>query len=103
MRAFLIIIFSCLIFPSMVFANAKTELDKIIKTDSGLTVEEDNSSTVYKSGDFQNQTINNTTNNVKNNSSLTNYQYDESNYHYYKYKKYVLDNENYAQSGRMKY
>jgi len=34
MRAFLIIIFSCLIFPSMVFANAKTELDKIIKTNN---------------------------------------------------------------------
>ena len=34
---------------------------------------------------------------------LTNYQYDESNYHYYKIKNYIQDNIDYSQSGRLKY
>lgn len=34
---------------------------------------------------------------------LTNYQYDEANYHYYKLESYLQDNINYSQSGQNKY
>ena len=34
---------------------------------------------------------------------LTNYQYDEKNYHYYKIRNYIQDNIDYSNSGRLKY
>ena len=34
---------------------------------------------------------------------LTNYQYDETNYQYFKVKKYIQDNINYSKSGKIKY
>ena len=71
------------------FANAKTQLEKV------------NNPTQYK----LKEDIKNKKSNVKQNknNSLTNYQYDEENYHYDKHKKYLKENLEYSQSGRMKY
>ena len=36
-------------------------------------------------------------------NTMTNYQYDEANYHYYKVNNLIKDNLDYANSSRMKY
>lgn len=99
MKIVIIITFCLLIIQNSALADAKTELNKIINPDADLTVEKTNTWKSRSNNVDKKQQVR------KNNNSLplTNYQYDEANYHYYKYKKYVLDNENYAQSGKMKY
>ena len=76
-------------FTAEAFANAKVQLEKV------------NNPTQYK---FKKELHKkNTKNNKKQNRTLTNYQYDEENYHYDKYQKYLKENLEYSQSGRMKY
>jgi len=76
-------------FTAEAFANAKVQLEKV------------NNPTQYK---FKKELRKkNTKNNKKQNRTLTNYQYDEENYHYDKYQKYLKENLEYSQSGRMKY
>jgi len=36
-------------------------------------------------------------------SEMTNLQYDDENYRYYKFEKYIRDNIKYSQSGKIKY
>ena len=36
-------------------------------------------------------------------SEMTNYQYDDANYRYHQFEKYIKDNINYSQSGKIKY
>ncbi len=74
------------------FANAKWQIKKVnepktknkfeLKLDKTETKEEPK--TIYS-------------------SEMTNLQYDDANYRYYKFEKYIKDNIKYSQSGQIKY
>ena len=95
MRIFTSIIIFILFFSvaQTVFANAKSQIEKInhpqkeknkfeLKLDKTQAKEEPQ--TIYS-------------------SEMTNLLYDDENYRYYKFEKYIKDNIKYSQSGKIKY
>lgn len=85
-----------LVFAQPSFANAKVNLEKVINGD------------VLEPATRSEQAMTNilpdvTLKSSKSAVNMTNYQYDEMNYHYHKVDKYIQDNINYSMSGKMKY
>ena len=103
---FLIILAMFLTLPQDAFASAKNNIEKInaYKGDRSKfklhsVLEKEKKFTNIQNVDNENEEI------IEKiySKNKTNYQYDEDNYHYDKFQKYLNDNIEYSNSGRMKY
>lgn len=91
MKILLLLLFALSI-NTPAFANAKTQLEKVNQMSEASP--QKNVFMQEKEKIIKKENIN---------QPLTNYQYDEKNYHYNKYKNFIEDNIKYSQSGKMKY
>jgi len=108
-----------ILFHQGALANAKSQLEKVnngtfYTSSSKQTLPDvkkiyEEKAVIDNSSITDNKTVKNSNNTKKsdvkkrNNSKMTNYQYDEANYHYDKVQKYIQNNLDYSQSGKMKY
>ena len=95
MRIFFLIFVMVLVFAENVFANAKTQIEKV------NSMSDKNFNRKFDLKLNKNEQKNES--NIIYSSKMTNIEYDEANYHYDKFKKYINDNIKYSQSGKMKY
>ena len=82
--------FAC---AEIVFADAKSQIEKVNKMDKNT-----NDFSIQKIK-TQTQTTQNTKKDKQQKKHLTNYQYDDRNYKYYRIKKYIKSNIEYSKTG----